>query len=201
MSNVPPPGDPLSYASLGTPQPSRRPASVTTLGIIAIVLGSLGLLVTCCAIPQALGVNFFPNPVADAISRDHVLFTLGLVQSTLSLILAIISLWAGIGLLRLQPSARVWLIRYAVVFAVVIVAGFVVAITVTRQRMDNAMNQAYAANPTLNTPQVKTIRQYSTYGGYCFSIVYLIWPISILFYLNQPHVKAAFDANPDASTP
>jgi hypothetical protein len=192
MSNYPPPpGDLLQYAGPPVPQPIRRPTSATVLGIIAIILGSLGILGAICIIPQYF-VSAFPSPVYTEIRKDAVLVAFSVAEAAAHLCVSVIALWAGIELLRMKPAARRWMIRYAVLYLIMVAVGWTINLGFTHARMAKVLDRVYAANPRLNTPQTKTIRQYTTYGGYCASVVFLIWPISILYYLSQPHVKAAY---------
>ena len=45
----------------------------------------------------------------------------------------------------------------------------------------------------VNAASVDTVLTASYYGGMAFSVIILIWPILILYYMNRPHVKAAFE--------
>jgi uncharacterized protein YneF (UPF0154 family) len=188
----PPPPDSLGYA---TPihQPNRRPTVVTVLAILAIIFGSLGVLGGMCNIPQYLGVRLMPNPILDAMQKDPVIFSFLLGSLVINLILSIILLVTGIGALSLKPSSRVWMIRYAVIHIVVTALSLLVGLTFIHARNQALIEKTLAANPALNTPQMKTVMQYSTSGGYCFAVVFLIWPLLILYYMSRPHVKAAFD--------
>jgi uncharacterized protein YneF (UPF0154 family) len=188
----PPPPDSLGYA---TPmhQPNRRPTVVTVLAILAIIFGSLGVLGGICNIPQYLGVRLMPNPILDGIQKDGVMLTFMLTSLAINLILSVILLIAGIGSLSLKPSSRVWMIRYALIHIVVTAVSLLLGLTFITARNHALMQKTLAANPQLNTPQMKMVLQYSTTGGYCFAIVFLIWPLLILYYMNRPQVKAAFD--------
>jgi hypothetical protein len=201
MSNYPPPppGDLLHYAGPPVPQPSRRPKSATVLGIIAIILGSLGILAATCTMPQYF-ISAFPNPVSSEIRKDAVLVGVFVAQASAQLCLSVIALWSGVELLRMKPAARRWMIRYAVLYLIMVAVGWTINLGFTHARTAKALDRAYAANPRLNTPQTKTIRQYTTYGGVCVSMVFLIWPISIFYYLSQPHVKAAYGETADRFT-
>jgi len=104
MSQYPPPYDPLSYASPQYPQ-SRRPASVTTLAVLAIIFGSLGVLGTLCSLPQYLGVNLTPNPVVNRIRDDKLLMAWTIGTLAVGFVLSILELYAGIGSMSLKPAA------------------------------------------------------------------------------------------------
>jgi len=188
----PPPPDSLGYA---TPiqQPNRRPTVVTVFAVLAIIFGSLGALAGICNIPQYLGVRLTPNPILDSMQKDSVILSYMLISLVINLILSVILLTAGIGLLSLKPSSRVWIIRYAVIHIVVTVLGLILSLSFIQSRNQALLQQTLAANPQLNTPQMKAVVQYSAVGGYCFAVVFLIWPLLILYYMNRPHVKAAFD--------
>jgi hypothetical protein len=161
--------------------------------ILAIIFGSLGVLSGICNIPQYLGVRLVPNPILDAVQKDPVIFSFLLGSLLINLILSVMLLVAGIGALSLKPSSRLWMLRYAVIHIVVTALSLLLGLPFIHARNQALMQRTLAANPQLNTPQMKMALQYSTVGGYCFAVVFLIWPLLILYYMNRPHVKAAFD--------
>src|SRR5579864_5157442 len=193
MSQIPPPSGPLSYESAPLVPPKPRPTSVTVLAILAIIFGSLGVLGTLCNIPQYLGMSFGPNPVIDEIRSDKLLMSYMIGSLVLAMILSIALLWAGIGSLSLKRSARTTMIGYAIAYLIVGVIGLIMNLAVINPRTSQATQRAMAGNPQLNTPQMKALMQYSMYGGVCFGVVLMIWPVIILYYMTRPHVKAAFE--------
>ncbi|HET6246638.1 MAG TPA: hypothetical protein VFE47_02980 [Tepidisphaeraceae bacterium] len=193
MSQSMPPINPLPYAGFIPRPPDPRPASVRAIAVIAFIFAALGLFGGVCSIPQYLGLNFGSNPVVEGVSRDPVLrwFTVG--SLAIGMILALVLLWAGKGLLALKPAARSGIIAYAVIYVVISLAGLIVNLAFLNARMQKVTQAAMKNNPMLNTPAMKTIMQYSTYGGILMSVAMLAWPIAILYVMSRPHVKAAFE--------
>jgi hypothetical protein len=187
MSQYPPAGQPLYY---DTP-PKRRPTSVTVIAVLAIIFGSIWTLMSLCAIPQWLGVNFSPNPVLDDMRKDAVLMTYTVGTTLGGLVLSIMELWGGIGALSLKPSARRTLNAYAwgrIGLSVVEIVFSIVLLDRTRALTARALQ----ANPKLNTPQMQQFAEMGYYFGFALSILAFIWPVLVLIYMNKPHVKAAF---------
>jgi hypothetical protein len=97
---------------------SERPAAVTTMGILNIVFGSLGLLAsTCCGIgflfalsvSEALpgGINPMRH-LMDFLNREIPGYTAYLILSfVVSFLLSVLLLTAGIGLLNMHSWGRV----------------------------------------------------------------------------------------------
>src|SRR5262245_34716176 len=104
----------LSYQSnFQPPQPPRRPASVTTLGIIGIILGGLAVL---CS-PFALLPYFIqmgpPNPIVDAVKNDAGLFGYMIGSIALGWVIGLVLLCSSIGALMLKEWARKGMLTYA----------------------------------------------------------------------------------------
>jgi hypothetical protein len=193
MTQYQPPFQP-DYRSY-VPPLSLRPTSVTVIAILAIIIGSISVLGLLCSAPQYMGVRFGPpNPVVDAVHDDPVLFWFMMLSMAFGTVLAIAQLWGGIGALSLKPSARTALIWYAILYMVMGVLGLILNIVVINPRMQQIVNKTVSSNPQMNNPTMKTVMQYSQYGGYCMAIVLLIWPVIILYVMTRPHVKAAFQS-------
>ena len=201
MSQYQPPTGPMNYASPQMPTPSPRPTSVTVFAILGIIFGSLGVLGTLCTLPQYLGVKFAPNPVMDEMRKDPLLMSLTIGGLVVGLVLAILELYSSIGMLSLKPGTRRLFVLFAILTIVVTIASIVLTLLVTNPRMQEVTQRSVQSNPQLNTPQMKTIMQYSSYGGVCMSVVMLIWPILILYFMTRPHVKRAFGEEGSAMPP
>lgn len=181
----PPPG--LPYATPEIPAPSPRPTSVTVLAIIAIVFGSLAVLGTLCSLFPYLGVQFTPNPVIDATRKDPLLLGYNLVSLVLGMVLGAVLLVGGISSLSLKPIGRRLMMGYAVVYLVISIPSAILNVAVITPRLLNHV-QNLGSNP-----QLKTVLSYSAYLGVAMVLVFLIWPILILYYMTRPHVKSAFE--------
>ena len=188
MSQYPPPqGQPLGY---GAPAKSR-PTSVTVIAIFAIIFGSVWTLLSLCSIPQWLGMNFTPNPVMDDMRKDPLMVTYTLGTVLLGLVLCIMELWGGIGALSLKPSARRTLNFYAIGRIILSVLEILFSLALM-ERTKAITARVLQTNPKLNTPQMQQFMEWSIYLGFGISILAFIWPVLVLYFMNRPHVKAAF---------
>lgn len=194
MSQLPPPPpfDPLFYASPHVPQKSPRPTSVTVIAILAIIWGSLHVLAMLCTIPQYLGVNLAPNPAMDGIRKDPVLLSVSIFNMAIGLLLGVLVLACGIGALSLKPWSRIWMIRYAVIYFFFAIVSTVFNLLFIQPRMEQAMQTAMPANSPFNAAQFQSMMHIGRYVGVCFAVLFLLWPVAILYYMTRPHVKAAF---------
>lgn len=186
MSYFPPPPG-LPYATPEMPVPSPRPTSVTVLAIIAIVFGSISVLATLCSLFPYLGVQFTPNPVIDATRKDPFLLGYNVASLLLGMVLGAVLLAGGISSLSLRPIGRRLMMGYAVVYLVISIPSTILSLAVIVPRLlDHVQNLG-------SNPQMKTIITYSAYGGAAMALVFLIWPILILYFMTRPHVKSAFE--------
>lgn len=187
MSQMPPPVDMLQYA---TPLPKPRPTSVTVIAIIAIVFGGMGVLGGFCALPQFLGVNFGPNPMAQ--SRGLLIYSI--VNTGVGFVLAIVELFGGIGMLSLKKAARKALVWFAIATIVVSLITLAIYPLVIGPIMEKSMMAAMKTTPGGPPPATATtIMHWASYGGMFGSVLSLIWPILILYFVRRPHVKEAFE--------
>src|SRR5262245_54997688 len=114
----------------------QRPASVTVMGILNIVFGSLGLLCYVC-----VGVMFlalmgstagFPggvNPIQDMMNfmeRQIPGYKAIMISSLiLGFLLSVLLLVSGIGLLNMQGWARVLSILYSIIMILVQIGSLI----------------------------------------------------------------------------
>jgi hypothetical protein len=201
MSQYQPPMGPMSYASPQFPTPSPRPTSVTVFAILGIIFGSIGVLAMLCSLPQYLGVQFAPNPIMDGIRKDPLLMSVTIGSLVIGLGLSILELFASIGMLSLRRGARRQFVWYAILYIIVSILSIMLSLAVTNPRMQEVTQRSVQSNPQLNTPQMKAIMQYSSYGGVCMAVVMLIWPILILYFMTRPHVKHAFGEDGSSMPP
>ena len=200
MSQFPPPYDPLSYASPQYPQ-NRRPASVTTLAVLAIIFGSLGVLGSLCSMPQYLGMKLTRNPVVDRIHQDSVLTAWTIATLAVGFVLSILELSAGVGSMTLKPAARKTFIGFAWAKIGVSIIEIAASLLVINSRMNDIIQSTLASNTGPNAQQMKMFMKVGMYAGSIGSIIFLVWPILILYFMTRPKVKAAFEAVTQAPPP
>jgi hypothetical protein len=191
MSQFPPPNDPLSYAS---PSRKARPTSVTVIAILAIIFASLVVLGTLCSLPQYLGVKFSPNPVIDRVRDDSFLLAVSISSMVIGFALAVVELYGGIGLLSLRRSARSLMIGYAWTKLVISIIEIGFTFLLVNPRMEKLIASAVSGG---FSPQMQSMMKMGMYAGTIAAIVFLVWPILILYYLKRPHVEAAFTSGAD----
>ena len=201
MSQYQPPLDPLNYSTPYIPQPSPRPTSVTVFAVLGIIFGSLGVLGMLCSIPQYFGLQLAPNPMMDGIRKDPLLLTVTLGSLIVGFVMSVWLLVASIGMLSLKTWARKAMVRYGIVYLVTSILSIILSLSVTNPRMRQVTEQSMQSNAQLNTPQMKTIMRYSSYGGVCFAVVFLLWPILIIYFMSKPHVKSAFHEQTGSQVP
>ncbi len=160
---------------------------MTVLAILGIIFGSLILLGTLCNSLQFAGVSLDPNnPIVKGMQDDRVLFGWSIVGVVVNLVLGALLLAGSIGSLSLKRFGRSCMVAYSwldIAFTV-ISAGITVAMVMPR--LDQILQ-----NSNLN-PAVRSITQISMWGGFAFSLLLLVFPGSLLYYMSRPHVKEAF---------
>jgi hypothetical protein len=127
MSNYPPPppGYPPMMPYGSTAGAPMRPTAITTIAIIAIIWGSLGLLCSAGGLATtAIAANM--NTPNDPLKSHAGLRAAMAAFTVIALILAIFQLAGGIGSLKLAGWARLALIVYAIGTIVLNVTDFTV---------------------------------------------------------------------------
>ena len=187
----------LQYASPGMRPPPARSTSVTVIGIIAIILGSLGVLCGGFGLATNLfmaangGRNpFAPDggPASGAPAVDGRVAVYNVVSAAVSLVLSIVLLAGGIGAMKLSRWARKTLMAYAVITIVVTVVNTVLAIAWVGPAQMAAVKQSQPGNPVLSMSGPILI------GAAIFGLVFgCALPVCILIFWSRPNVKAAFE--------
>lgn len=188
MSQLPPPMDPLPYATPPMWVPPRRPTSVTVIAILAIIFGSIGVLGDLCAIPQNLGAQFWPDPLGSATSKDAVLVTFNLIGAAVTLILSIPLIIGGIASLSLKPLGRTMMLLYAILQIVETVLWIPFQVLLISPRVDRILKTKMVA-----TPSIMTGIKIGSVIGPAFSLLSLVWPALILYFMTRQRVKTAFE--------
>lgn len=165
---------------------TMRPASVTVLGVLNIVFGVLGLLgIVASAIVQYSGM-------VPALHEAHHFEHGGLIATWTNLMLLVgiaggIGLTvSGIGLLRLRHWGRTLALIYVLLAVVSTVATSVMqSVLVIRPLL--------ADSEALADPEVSATLLGAIFGV-VGSIIGLIYPLLLWYFLTRPRVVAAFDA-------
>jgi hypothetical protein len=141
-------------------------------------------------------VQSVSNPMFPTYTREPAFIIYSVINTLVGLILAIIALWAGIGLLKLQPAARTWIMRYAVVDMIAIVVGMAYSIIVLQPKIVAAMQAMQQNNPA--AANLSAFTSIGVYIGYAFNLAWIAWPATVVYIMSRPHVKAALAVAPAA---
>jgi len=136
--------------------------------------------------------NYVSNPMIPAYTREPAFVAYSLANTLIWLILATIAIWAGVGLLKLKPAARIWIMRYAVADLIVGVIGLTITILVFQPKMIAAMQAATQQTPAPPGVNMGAIMTIGLYVGDVINVVFLSWPVIVLYVMSRAHVKAAF---------
>jgi hypothetical protein len=182
----------------------ERPSAVLVVAILQICFGSLGLLGSLCGggMQLAGGAKMFaPPPGAQAppdvegMMRAKVPYymavqygglALGLVSGTVMVV-------GAIGLLKVRPWGRHLTIGYACYNIVSSILGFIFTMTVTRPIMKEVWAEL-RADPKLPPQAANVLSMTETFTSFFIyaSLVFLVYPISLLIVMFLPHVREAF---------
>ena len=90
------------------------------------------------------------------------------------------------------------LIIYAIVNIACLILSLLLNVTVTHARSEQVVQSVIQANPNLNTPAMKSAVGLSNSLGavIALTLFMMIWPVLVLYFMNRPHVKAAFEKGP-----
>jgi hypothetical protein len=185
-----------------TPMPENpRPASVTTLAIIGIVLAGLATLCIGCgtiaAVVQLAGgtaMQNFGGQQQPQLSQGAQTFNV--VAGVVELVLWVVVLVACIGALSLRPTMRRLAINWSYVMIVWAVVKTAVQITWIGPETVKAMQEMQAANPGPSPAPPQMMRIMSgamTVGAIVMFLIYVALPVCFLIWWRKPHVAAAFE--------
>jgi hypothetical protein len=175
------------------PMPEQRSTWATVIGVIAIVLGSGGILSGCWSLASPFVFDFFRNmippgqatgmEVMDAIDEWR---SWTIINSLLTIAVATLLLVVGIGLLK----RRRWAVGAGVAWAILktllalVTAVFVYMI---QQAAFEAMGQQVPAAPGLGLAFYRMIAVCSA----AFTVLwYCAFPVFLLIWLSRAKVKA-----------
>lgn len=190
----PPQYAPLPYGGIPPTPPSPRPTSVTVVAILAIIFGSLGVLAMLCTLPQYMGMMNFggPNPVRDAMRADKLLWGYTMGSMVVGLVISALQLFGGIGALSLKQAARGILNLYAWLRIAVGAIELVVSVAIIQPKTMAIVQQSMGKSPAMNQPGMREMMKFGQYAGVAMGVIFLVWPIIVLYVMSRPHVKAAF---------
>ncbi|MDZ7619729.1 MAG: hypothetical protein U1E05_22240 [Patescibacteria group bacterium] len=157
----------------------QRPTSVTVFGILNIVFGVLGILGTLFALSVRGSQSnpFLPeHPVVSAW------MTVGV---PLGFAFAIMQIVAGIGMLLLRRWGRICAIVHAIYAIVSTLAGAVISAVFVFKPLLDQMDADQ--NPALRAGIIGGI-----IGSALGSVIGCIYPALLWYFMNRPHVRAAF---------
>jgi hypothetical protein len=184
----------------------QRTTPILVLAILHLVGGGLGLIFSLCGCAGLVMTNALssaiptmpqrpgqppPPPTANEITKymdDHVPGYRGfqILSVALSLLLDVMLLSGGIGLLNVQPWARWLSLVYAPISILVRLVSFVYQIV----WVTPAMESLYAQNPALKG--MSSIMSLSVGIGAFVGLLFVLYPIAVLFILLLPSTAAAF---------
>jgi len=150
-----------------------RPTSVTVLAVIGIILGSLGVLGTGCAVMFMIGARQqFQNQIQAPLAWLAVSALIGVAMCVLLLA-------SSIAALKLIAWGRKGMLAYAMVGIVMNVVNAVVNLIY----MDSS-KAAFMVGVAL--------------GGL---VIGMIYPVCVLVFMKKPHVVAAFESGGAFNSP
>lgn len=184
----------------------QRPTAVTVAGILNIIFGSVGLLCYTCA---GLSYLFFVsladmpggiNPVRhmmDFLNREIPGYTAFLIISTsLGFLLAVLLLTSGIGLLNLQPWARVLSLLYAVVTILTQIGALIYTLGYVNPAMARWERDLMGEMARVGRPMppggLGTNLTFNNAMSLVVGILWIVYAIVLIVIMLQPHVSAAF---------
>jgi hypothetical protein len=158
----------------------KRPASITTFGVLNIVfavLGIFGLIVSIAALFMPGAGN---NPIVRLMRESPAFAAWMKISIPLGLLGCLVLLIAGIGLLRLKPWARKLSIGYSIYAIITGLLGLV-------------MNFLFLIRPMLQeAAQRQGPEAAGAIGGAIGGGIGLIYPVLLLIFMTRPNMVAVF---------
>ncbi len=172
----------------------RTPTSVIVLSIIGIIWSVLVLLSLLWSI-AAWFIHFGPpNPALETLKTDPVYITVTVISTILNIAITSLLLVASIGSLRLRTGARRTMIIYAWLEIGKLILSTILSVTYIMPKMNAVMAAAIPpGSPGASPGMIHTMMTISMIGGVCFAVVFLAYPICLLYFFSRPHVIDAFN--------
>jgi len=154
-------------------------------GVLNIIFGAMALLCT----PVGLAMSFLApaagNPILTAMRENQLYRVWTIIGSICGIIGGGVLLAAGIGLLRLNPWARLVSIGYsiyAIVFGLIGQAINLMVLAPVLKEMAGGQEAAAAIGGMVG----------GVFGG-CLGLIY---PVLLIIFMTRPKIKAAFQSPP-----
>jgi hypothetical protein len=204
----PPPGaDPsqtLGYVSPGYIEPKVRPTSVTTVAIIGVIIGALGLL---CIGGGTVWSIAMQNGAGNAQQRQMMaqqtpeLRAFGYATGAVGFVLSLILLIGSIGALSLRPWARKMLVFYGVADIIYDTIKLFLVLQWMMPEMLHATERSTNLPPNMDAKQMASMMRWSMLiTNWGVWVVLIAFAILVLAVMMRPNVKAAFEPLPLAPT-
>jgi hypothetical protein len=183
----------------------RRSGLVTTIAILHLIGGGLGLIGSLCggvllliaaiATPGAAGGG---PPTAQQIQAHMTANAAGYQAYQVSglavgLVLDMLLLTSGMGLLTLQPWARWTSIVYAVLSLIYKAANILYALLVANPVMKAFVEGEARRMPPGQAESYEMISMWSLYGSVCGQAVFIVYPIAVLIVMLLPSTGRQFE--------
>jgi hypothetical protein len=173
--------------------PPKRPRAVTVIGVIGIVLGSMGL--TCLGAQSLFNIAGFAKQ-AQQMPPD--LLAISIAMAVVGLGLSIFLLIGSIGTIKLAAWARPAMIVFAVIDLVFDITKLIVGVWMLPRTIELIRNMPAPSN--MNAQQFEHVQQMQvTYGRVVGTttmvVTFLVtagYALAVLQVMRRPHVKAAF---------
>lgn len=207
MTEIPQPIDPsdpdrqppLAYAGPDyAARENRQPASIMVMSILAVILGSLGIL---CSGPGLVGQLMMlatggRNPFLPQLPANRMSLTVyGTVASLVALVLSAALLAGGIGGLRLRPWARRAMIVWSVVILVWATLTMVITIVwINPATVDYVRRVQLQTNPRAGAMTGSMLGPFQTAAAVIRWLLACILPICFLTLWRSRKVVEAFEA-------
>lgn len=189
----------VPYATPYTlPTASRRPTSVTVLGILGILLAAMALLSPFSLLfqwlafrmpaprPAGATTNPFGNLQAQMYAGPMLAWTIG--ATAVHAAMGAVLLSASIASLRLRAWGRRGMIGYAwVAIPVALIAGLINGLYVVPQTFASI-------SPPGGGPPPAFVRGIAIASGLIGGLLGMIYPVFVLVFFRRPSVAAAFEA-------
>jgi hypothetical protein len=175
--------------------PAQRPGSVTTIAILQIIFGALGL---CCGIAGLSGLGGQSDPkAAEAQAKTEEIINKrlpGAIAATKALtyvapVIALLMLLSGIGLLQVQPWGRSCALLSAALGLLYLLTEVVILLFGVMPVLDDILEAARGLGLAQDAINLIRLILLVRVG---ISVVLLIYPLLVLYLMTRPHVKAAF---------
>ena len=182
-SDAPPPQAPPTQPGL---VPGHRSSWPNVIGTLLCIFGGLGLLQRLAGTVMMAIMPALPMP--PELQQTGTFWIVGLLLSIVGLPISVVHLIAGIQTLRRKPSARKWVVIFAVYAVLLVIPNSIYQYLSFQQQMQQLQQSSQQAPPAMMGQGFSAVMTILTIA------ITLAWPGFLLYWYSRRVIREEVDS-------